>query len=32
LIIIRAPLKGLAWKGEAEAALSRAKCTPGVKS
>jgi uncharacterized membrane protein len=32
LIIIRAPLKGLAWKGEAEAALGRAKCTPGGKS
>jgi uncharacterized membrane protein len=32
LIIIRAPLKGLAWKGEAEAALARAKCTPGGKS
>jgi uncharacterized membrane protein len=32
LIIIRAPLKGLAWKGEAEAALARAKCTPGAKS
>ena len=32
LIIIRAPLKGLAWKGEVEAALARAKCTPGVKS
>jgi uncharacterized membrane protein len=31
LIIIRAPLKGLAWKGEAEAALARAKCTPGLK-
>jgi uncharacterized membrane protein len=32
LIVIRAPLKGLAWKGEAEAALARAKCTSGVKS
>lgn len=31
LVIIRAPLKGLAWKAEAEAALSRAKCTPGFK-
>jgi uncharacterized membrane protein len=31
LIIIRAPLKGLAWKGEAEAALARAKCTVGAK-
>ena len=32
LVIIRAPLKGIAWQGEAEAALARAKCTPGVKS
>jgi uncharacterized membrane protein len=31
LIIIRAPLKGQAWKAETEAALSRAKCSPGVK-
>jgi uncharacterized membrane protein len=31
LVIIRAPLKGLAWKAEAEAVLSRAKCTPGFK-
>jgi uncharacterized membrane protein len=31
LIIIRAPLKGLAWKGEAEATLARAKCTVGAK-
>ena len=32
LIIIRAPLKGLASKGEAEAALARAKCTLGANS
>jgi uncharacterized membrane protein len=32
LIVIRAPLKGLAWKAEAEAILSRAKCTSGAKS
>jgi uncharacterized membrane protein len=31
LIIIRAPLKGQAWRAETEAALSRAKCTPGIK-
>ena len=31
LIMIRAPLKGLAWKVDAEAVLSRAKCTPGLK-
>jgi len=29
LIIIRAPLKGVAWRAEIETALSRAKCTPG---
>lgn len=31
LIIIRAPLKGQAWKGEAEATLARAKCAVGAK-
>jgi uncharacterized membrane protein len=31
LIVIRAPLKGLAWKPETETILSRAKCTPGSK-
>jgi uncharacterized membrane protein len=31
LIVIRAPLRGQAWKVEAEAVLSRAKCTPGLK-
>jgi len=31
LIVIRAPLKGLAWKVESEAVLSRAKCSPGLK-
>jgi uncharacterized membrane protein len=28
LVVVRAPLKGLAWRAEAAAALSRAKCTP----
>ena len=28
LVIVRAPLKGLAWRAEAEAALRRATCTP----
>ena len=27
LVIVRAPLKGLAWRAEAEALLSRASCT-----
>jgi len=31
LIVIRAPLKGLSWKVETEAVLSRAKCSPGLK-
>ena len=28
LVVVRAPLKGLAWRAEAEAALRRATCTP----
>jgi uncharacterized membrane protein len=28
LVIVRAPLKGLAWRAEAEAALRRATCSP----
>ena len=28
LVIVRAPLKGLAWRAETEAALQRAACTP----
>jgi uncharacterized membrane protein len=28
LVIVRAPLKGLAWRQEAEAVLRRASCTP----
>ena len=28
LVIVRAPLKGLAWRAEAEALLRRASCTP----
>jgi hypothetical protein len=28
LVIVRAPLKGLAWRAEAEAMLRRASCTP----
>ena len=28
LVIVRAPLKGLAWRAEAEAILRRATCTP----
>jgi uncharacterized membrane protein len=32
LIVIRAPLKGLAWRAQTETLLSRAKCTPVPKS
>jgi uncharacterized membrane protein len=28
LVVVRAPLKGLAWRAETEAALRRATCTP----
>ena len=28
LVVVRAPLKGLAWRAEAEAILRRASCTP----
>ena len=28
LVMVRAPLKGLAWRAEAEALLKRASCTP----
>ena len=28
LVVVRAPLKGLAWRAETEAALRRASCTP----
>ena len=28
LVIVRAPLKGLAWRAEAEALLKRASCNP----
>jgi uncharacterized membrane protein len=28
LVVVRAPLKGLAWRAETEAALRRAACTP----
>jgi uncharacterized membrane protein len=28
LVVVRAPLKGLAWRAEAEALLRRASCTP----
>ena len=28
LVMVRAPLKGLAWRGETEALLKRATCTP----
>ena len=28
LVVVRAPLKGLAWRAEAEATLRRATCTP----
>lgn len=28
LVVVRAPLKGLAWRAEAETALRRATCTP----
>ena len=28
LVVVRAPLKGLAWRGETEALLRRANCTP----
>jgi uncharacterized membrane protein len=32
LIVIRAPLRGLAWRGEIEAALQRATCAPAKRS
>jgi hypothetical protein len=28
LVMVRAPLRGLAWRAETEAALTRATCTP----
>jgi len=32
LVVVRAPIKGLAWRAETEAALSRASCTPVRRS
>jgi uncharacterized membrane protein len=32
LIVVRAPLKGLAWRAETEAVLRRASCTPAKRS
>jgi uncharacterized membrane protein len=32
LVIVRAPLKGIAWRAETEAALRRASCTPVKRS
>lgn len=31
LVVVRAPLKGLAWRAEAEAALRRANCQPAKR-